>query len=141
MATHVAEARSRARGTGWAWFAGWALAGALLVAGLVGSFGLLVVLMPVAAAMTGVLVWRSRLWPEASGAGAGIAALMLFVAYANRSYAPCPVEPSTVTRIPGYQPPVCGGIEPLPWLILGILVLVASVGTFAILHARPERPA
>lgn len=124
------------RRSGWPWFAVWAVAGAAFVVGLVGSFGVLVVLLPIGGAALAALALRTRVWPEAVGVATGLGGLLLLVAYTNRSYAPCPIEPTTVTRLPGYRPPVCGGIDPVPWLVVGIVVVVVSIGIYASLRQR-----
>jgi hypothetical protein len=79
-------------------------------------------------------------WPEVLGIGAGVAGLLLFVAYANSSYAPCPIEPTTVTRLPGYRPPACGGIDPLPWLVVGIVLVTVCVLSYSALRLRYRSP-
>ena len=85
---------------------------------------MLVVLLPIGGLALVALALRTRVWPEAMGVLTALGGLVLFVAYSNRNYVPCPVEPTTVTRLPGYRAPVCGGIDPVPWLVVGILLLM-----------------
>lgn len=96
-------------------------------------------LLPVGGLALTALALRTRAWPEMTGIGAGLAGLLLVVAYTNRSYTPCLVEPTTVTRTPGYRPPICGGMDPIPWLVVGVLLMMIAVGTYAILHTREHR--
>ena len=128
------------RRSGWPWFAAWAAAGAVFVVGLVGSFGVLAFLLPIGGAALVVLALRARVWPEALGIGTGVAGLLLFVAYANLNYAPCPIEPTTVTRLPGYRPPACGGIDPMPWLVIGIALLAITLISYSALRRRQIAP-
>lgn len=120
----------RKRG-GWLWFVAWAISGALLTVGVVGSFGVLVLVLPIGALSALVLILTARSWPELLGVGSGIGSLALGIAFLNRNSSPCPVEPTTVTRIPGYQPPDCGGVDPVPWLMAGMILILATVAAYA----------
>jgi hypothetical protein len=109
----------------------------VLVTGLVGAFGVLVVLLPIGAIAIAALAWRDPVWPEPVGIGAGIGALALAVAYVNRNYQSCSAAPSSGTTYPGYRAPLCnGGTNPVVWLALGITLTLASVTAFKVLRNR-----
>jgi nitrate reductase NapE component len=120
----------RKRG-GWLWFVAWAISGALLAVGIVGSFGVLVIVLPIGALSALVLILTARSWPEVLGVGSGIGSLALGIAFLNRNYSPCPDAPTTGIRLPGHRPPDCGGIDPLPWLMAGMVLLLGSVAAYA----------
>lgn len=141
-ATVTASARAdrdarRKRG-GWPWFVAWAISGALLTVGVVGSFGILVLVLPVGALSVLALVLTARSWPELLGVGSGIGSLALAIAFLNRNYSPCPVVPTTGTRFPGTQLPACGGNDPLPWLLAGMILILGSIAAYAWARSRPR---
>lgn len=120
----------RTRG-GWLWFVAWAISGALLTVGVIGSFGVLVLVLPFGALSALVLILTARSWPELLGVGSGIGSLALGIAFLNRNYRPCPFAPPTITRFPGYQAPDCGGMDPLPWLVAGTILTLGSIAAYA----------
>ena len=113
------------RSSGWGWFFVWALFGSSLALASV-SLGPLL-LVPVA--LLGVFVWRR--WPGARRSAFGLitggGALLLFVAWLQRE------GPGTTCRhIPPAGIQCDQHLNPLPWLVVGILLVVAAV----VAHAR-----
>ena len=108
----------------WAWFAAWAVGGALCVLALVSFIIVLVLLAVVIAAVAAVLLARThtRAPDSALGVVAGAGLVLLFVGYLNR-------------QGPGetcWQSARGGGcdqhLDPFPWLAVGMaLVSVAIV--------------
>jgi hypothetical protein len=139
--------RGEAGGHGWLWFAAWSAAGALFtfsfLAGL--SIGLLVV--PFAAGALLYVAWRSPHISEGLGSGAGIGATLLLVAFLNRDYRPCPEEGLS---LPANAPPgasiECGGFDPTPWLLAGVVTVALALLGYGITSRRrrgrdePEAP-
>src|SRR5437660_10662412 len=128
---------SQSSSASWWRFCAWATAGSLLIAGLVGAFGALVVLLPIGAGAIAALVWRSPVWPEPIGVGGGVGALALAVAFLNRNYRHCSAAPSSGTTYAGYRAPICnGGTNPIFWLLLGLTLTLLSVTAFTVLRHR-----
>ncbi|MER6472336.1 hypothetical protein [Streptomyces collinus] len=129
MVDGKATAGPSGRATGWGWFLGWLALGACAAVGLaaVVTAGLLLVLL--AAASAALLLWKG---PRNAAAGlpSGIALPVLYVAYLNRS------GPGTVCRtVPGGQ--TCTDeYTPIPFLIVGVLLLCAGFLTFTTLNRR-----
>jgi hypothetical protein len=115
------------RWTGWTAFAAWSAASALLVFSIVAGFGIGLFVFPVAVIAIFVVAFRSSGWPEVVGVIAGAGAVLLFIAFLNRDYDPCP-ESGFLDVPPGETSAECGGLDPMPWLISGaVLVAVAFV--------------
>src|SRR2546423_7387806 len=98
---------SRSRGASWAFFGAWALAGAVLVTGLGGAFGVLVFVLPFGVVAVALLSRAGAVWPEQLGLAAGAGALGLFLAYLNRNYESCPPAPSSGRTSPGFPTSTC----------------------------------
>jgi hypothetical protein len=113
------------RSGGWGWFFAWALFGSSLALATV-SLGPLL-LVPIA--LLGMFVWRR--WPAARrsafGLLTGAGTLLLYVAWLQRD------GPGTTCRhIPPAGSQCDQHLNPLPWLVLGIVLVVAGV----VAHAR-----
>ena len=127
---------SQPRKASWWRFCAWVNATAVLTTGLVGAFGVLVLLLPLGAVGVTLLVKAGPVWPEPLGIGGGWGALALVVAYLNRNYQSCPAAPSSGRTYPGYRAPVCsGGTEPVFWLVLGVSLTLLSVVAFVVLRS------
>jgi hypothetical protein len=125
------------RRAGWLAFLSWAPVGAAwaLAIAAAPSFGLFV-LPPAALAL--VLAARAlRIWPEGLGAAVGIGAVLLVVAFLNSDYRACPE--GGLTLAPGQHEISCGGFDPAPFLVLGLVVAAAAVVTFGALLRRVSR--
>jgi hypothetical protein len=115
-----------ARGSGgWGWFVVWALFGSSWALGTVSLGPLLLV----PTALLGVFFWRR--YPAARRSafglltGAGI--LLLYVAWVQRDG-----PGTTCTRVAPAGMHCDQHLNPLPWLVLGIVLVVAG----AVAHAR-----
>ena len=105
--------------SGWAWFLVWSLLGSAAALGAV-SLGALLVL-PVL--LVGVLLWRKR--PEARdsafGLVSGAGTLLLYIAWLQRD------GPGTTCTRTATSLRCDEHLDPLPWLVLGIVLLVTGV--------------
>jgi len=125
-------------GEGWRWFAGWSMAGAVFTFSFLTGFSIGLFILPLAAAL---LIWVARSAPhpiEALGFIEGIGATLLLIAVLNRDYTPCP--PQGRLQLPAGNPPgssvSCGGFDPAPWLISGLVVTALALLGYAVLHRR-----
>ncbi|MFC9279172.1 hypothetical protein [Streptomyces collinus] len=119
----------RAGDWGWGWFLGWFVLGACAAVGLatVVTAGLLLVLLAAAVAS---LLLRKGPTNAMAGLPSGIALPVLYIAYLNRS------GPGTVCdAVPGGQ--TCTDeYTPIPFLIVGVLLLCTGFLMFTVLHRR-----
>jgi hypothetical protein len=122
----------------WPWFAAWALVGMLFGLGVT-SLGIFAV--PVGIVFALLLLRRHR---DASGWGflAGLGVLVSVVGAINLDYQPCPPGP-----VKGVIPPggssvsgSCGGVDGLPWLIVGLVILAVAVAAYVVAHNRQAHP-
>src|SRR6266540_951880 len=121
--------------TGWRLFAAWAAAGGALAFTFLTAFTVGLLILPAAA---GLLLWVAHSAPrptEATGFVAGVGTTLMLVAFLNRDYTPCPEH--GVLSLPAGSPPgasvSCGGVDPMPWLILGgALTAFALLGYTAV---------
>ncbi|MBI3648573.1 MAG: hypothetical protein HY240_07490 [Actinobacteria bacterium] len=111
----------------------WPLAGgAVSFVGLVFPTGLVVL---------GPLVWlmarRTGSVPGWGAFAAGIGVTLLLVGIGNLGSAPCPNSGHALTLSPfGPASVECGGADPLPWLVCGVLLLVAGGALAAVSRHR-----
>jgi hypothetical protein len=117
------------RPAGWRWFCAWAVAGGLVFLSLLTGFSIGVFILPFAALAVWFVARTARAWPELFGVGTGAGAVCLLVAALNREYNPCPEGPITVP--PGETSYSCGGLDPLPWLVAGIVLGLAGAAAYA----------
>jgi hypothetical protein len=117
----IAKRKAHLVGCGWFW--AWVVVGAVGVLGFISFIGFLF-LPPLALVI--FLMTRRPSVRGAFGALTGAGALLLYVAYLNRQ------GPGTTC----YTTATGGGcdeyLNPLPWLVLGLICFVAGV----VLHAR-----
>jgi len=124
---------------GWPAFAEWALAMALLSFAVIGAASIGVLVLPFALLALALAARRNRAWPEAPMGGlTGVGSICLLVAYINRAYSPCPTGPTRVRVVSGGHFS-CGGFDPMPWLMVGLLL--AAVGCVGYLVLRRTRAA
>jgi hypothetical protein len=129
----------RQRRAGWPAFTSWAFAFALLLFAVLTGFSIGVFVFPLAMLAFGLAGHYARPWPElVSGGLAGIASVSLLVAFLNRDWQPCPAVQTVIHLEPGSGGRFsCGGLKPLPWLIVGLALLATSV----IVHLSSRRVA
>jgi hypothetical protein len=124
--------------SGWGGFAAWAFVGALFSLSFLGAASIGLFLLPAALLALLVVSWFVRLWPEIAGVLEGAAALSLFVGISNLGTTPCPASGSHTVRV-GADPGAtwsCGGMEPLPWLLVGFALAGVGVGVYALARIR-----
>jgi hypothetical protein len=105
---------------GWRWFGAWTGAGALTVFALLTGFSIGLFILPFAVVAL-VAVWRrTRGGWEALGilVGAGAIALLIAAIHAD---------------------PDNRGLDPVPWLVAGLLLVGAGAGGYAAARRRPSR--
>lgn len=113
---------------GWFWV--WALAGGCVAISLVSYIG--VFFLPVAAlAALAALRWgREGIARSSLGAVTGAGVPFLIVAYVQRK------GPGTVCWQHGSASGCDEYLDPRPWLAIGIVLVVAGAGAFAVARAR-----
>ena len=111
----------------WGWFGAWLAVGAACTVSFVGAASIGLFVLPIAVAATALVAWRSSL-RGVCGMIAGLGLPLLYVAYLNRG------GPGNVcTTITGGQDCI-QEFDPWPWLIAGVLLVVAGVVVFV--HSR-----
>jgi 4-amino-4-deoxy-L-arabinose transferase-like glycosyltransferase len=120
--------RTGQRAGRWSWFFAWALLGAAAALGTV-SLG---PLLFVPTALLGVFLWRwPRLRRSAFGLLSGTGTLLLYVAWVQRD------GPGTTCWHTATASGCDQHLNPLPWLIVGVALVVAGV----VAHMRqPKQP-
>jgi len=98
--------------------------------------------VPVGIVLAALLLRRHR---DASGWGflAGVGVLVSLVGAINLDYQPCPAGP-----IHGVIPPgggssfsgSCGGVDGLPWLVVGLVMLAVAVAAYVVVQNRQAHP-
>ena len=107
----------------------WTIAFGLLTLAILGAMTIGMLILPFAIGALAFAARRNRGWPESTmGALLGIGTVLLAIAYGNRDYSPCP---GRIRLAPG-EYFRCGGRDPVPWLVIGLVLVVAgSVGYWA----------
>ena len=125
--------------TGWGALLEWAFAFALLALTVIGAASIGIFVAPFAIVAMIVSIRRNRDWPEAPLGGlVGIGALCLFIAYQNRhEYPACPPL-GTRIRVARGEHFAChgGGLDPLPWLLIGLALAGAGLLGYLIFRHR-----
>jgi hypothetical protein len=118
------------RRAGWLVFAAWVLAGALAVFSLLGAASIGLFIAPLA----GIAIWLAlrfgRAGPEMLGMVSGAGAVCLLIALLNRNTSPCAEEGHILS--PAETEAGCGGLEPMPWLVAGVVLVAAGVVAYAL---------
>lgn len=117
------------RASGWRWFSAWAIVGGLLFFSYLTGLSIGIFVLPFALLGLWLVTQVSRAWPELLGAASGAGLLCLGVAVANRDYEPCPDGP---VMLLGESSFTCGGSEPLPWLLAGIVLAFTAPLAYSI---------
>lgn len=127
---------------GWRCFGAWTLAGGLVLFAFLTGLSIGIFVLPIAI----LSVWyvqRVAGWgPEVVGWISGAGVVSLIVAFLNRDYRPCPE--GSITLQPGQASFECGGFDPTPWWIAGLVLTVGGIAAYALLRrqgrrARPPR--
>ena len=118
------------RRDGWLLFAAWVLAGALVVFSLLAAASIGLFVAPLAAAAIWLNSRFGRVWPELLGSISGAGAVSLLIAFLNRNTHSCT---EGVLRLgPGETEATCGGLDPVPWLVAGLLLVAAGVASYVL---------
>jgi hypothetical protein len=118
------------RWTGWTAFVAWSAVGALLVFSFLSGFSIGLFILPFALIAILLVATHASGWPEAIGVIAGAGAVSLLIAFLNRDYSPCP-ESGVLTVPAGETSAECGGFDPMPWLVGGIILIGFSITAHA----------
>lgn len=118
----------------WAGFAAWTGVGLLIIGGAF-LFPLLSMTWPLAAVLVWQLVRRGIRPLELVGFVKGAGALCLLIAFTQRSSNPCGTSVTAVIG-PGGGEAGCGGADPRPLLIFGLVLALASAVAFVGLRRR-----
>ena len=121
--------------TGWWRFAAWVFAGGLTAFAWLTGFSIGLFLLPFAVLAIWFVARKSRIWPEILGLVGGLGVVGLVIAAIHREGTGCrssgePDGSITVT---------CGGLDPKPWLVGGLLLLALAPALYAL--ARRRTPA
>lgn len=125
---------------GWRWFAAWAFAGGLFTFSYLTGFTVGLFLLPLAASALLVVAWQAPRLAETVGFAGGVALVALLGAFLNRDYRPCG-EHARLSIPPGAPPGTsvsCGGTDPVPWLVSGLVIGALAVLAYALLSRRRD---
>ena len=126
-------------GARWRWFAAWALCGGTLAFCLLAALSVGVFVLPFAVVLTVWVARRSRARADALGLAAGVGAMLVAIWALNRDYTPCPA--GGLTLPPGSPPGTsvsCGGFDPTPWLVAGLVLAGLAVAAYVALRRRHD---
>jgi hypothetical protein len=114
------------------WFAGWVVVGALCASSVIFVFSIGIFLLPVFGLALAYVSRRTRYPLDVLGFVAGLGVPFLVVAFLNRDSHPCPG---------GFSFGSCGGFDPHPWLMIGLVLSLAGLGVYTALRlASRSRP-
>lgn len=116
-------------GRSWRWFVSWTLPGVCLALSITGAG---IVTAPLALILVVLLSWR-RPTPDALGGVAGIGAMVALVGALHLGYHACSTRGTKLVLGPSSDHSLsasCGGINGVPWLIIGALVVLMSIGLY-----------
>jgi hypothetical protein len=118
------------RRQGWLVFAAWVLAGALAVFSLLGAASIGLFIAPLAVVAIWLAFRFGRAGPEMLGLVTGAGTVCLLIAFLNRGTTPCTEQGRTLR--PGETEVGCGGLEPTPWLVVGLVLVAAGIVAYAL---------
>jgi len=124
IAATVIALRSAERGFGsagtphWRWFVAWSVAGAALTFSFLTGLSIGLFVLPLAAVLLLWVARRAPHLPDALGFVAGIAVLLLLVAFLNRAG---------------------NGVDPAPWLVAGLSLNAFALVAYVLLRLRTAR--
>jgi hypothetical protein len=115
--------------TGWRSLLLWSCAIAGIAFSVVSAASIGIFVAPFAILFTLIMAPWARSWPEAPLGGffIGPGVICLLVAILSLDYAPCPADP--ISLAPG-QSFSCGGLDPAPWLIAGLVLVVVGLAVY-----------
>ena len=93
---------------------------------------------PVGLVVIALLARFTRIWPEVLGVSQGIAAVCFLVVALNADYWTCPPIGEVITRTPdSLTVESCGGLNPWPWLIVGLILAVGGAAAYRVAKRLP----
>jgi hypothetical protein len=120
--------------SGWRSLIEWALALGLVALALIGAASIGIFVVPFAVVALVFASDRNRTGAEpVLGGLVGVGSVCLFVAYRNRAYVPCPPPGIPVQARPG-EHFSCGGLNPIPWLTVGVLLIAVGIACYLVLR-------
>ena len=126
---------------GWGGFAAWAVVGALFSFSVLGAASIGLFVFPVALLALFVALWLVRAWPGIASGIVGLASLILLVGILNLGSTPCPSSGSGMSYGgpgTGAMSTSCGGWDPVPWLLVGVVLAGAGFSVYALARSRTE---
>ncbi|MGW0583872.1 hypothetical protein ACWD25_50020 [Streptomyces sp. NPDC002920] len=127
MAYKRARAEREGRRAAWGWFLAWFAVGACVAAGFAAVLSVGPVLLVLAAAAAGLLLWKGPRRAVVGGL-AGLALPLFYVAYLNRG------GPGDVCRSVSGGQTCTDEYAPLPFLVGGVLLLAAGFAIFLVIE-------
>ena len=119
---------------GWQALGEWSVGFGLLTLSAIGVMSIGILILPFAIGALRLAGKRNRIWPEAApGAFVGIGSVCVFIAYLHRSDSPCSASGGTIWVRPG-DFGSCGGLDPMPWLKVGVALTVSGLLAYAVLQ-------
>lgn len=119
---------------GWQPLGEWSLGFGLLALAAIGVMSIGIFILPVAIGALIIARKRNRLSPEGPTGGlVGVGSVCLFIAYLHRSDSPCPARGGTIWVERG-DFGSCGGLDPMPWLKVGVTLTVLGLLAYAVLR-------
>jgi hypothetical protein len=122
------------RRDGWLVFAAWVLAGALVALSLLGAASIGLFVAPLAAVAIWLVLRFGGAGPEMLGMVSGAGAVCLLIAFLNRGTTPCTQEGHGLSA--GETEASCGGLDPTPWLVAGLVLVAAGAVAYALARRR-----
>lgn len=121
------------QGAGCRWFWAWSLVGAALSFSFLTGLSIGLFVLPVALLLLWIVLSRSPRWPESVGFIEGIGIILLAVAFVNRADRPCSPNGSLqIGSTSAGQSVSCGGLDPHPWLYVGVLLVALAAAAYAV---------
>jgi hypothetical protein len=120
--------------TGWWRFTAWVFAGALTFFAFVTGFSIGLFVLPFAVIAVWLVARGGRIWPEILGLVGGIGVIGIVIAALNHDGSGC-----KTTEEDGFTTVTCGGIDPTPWLVGGLLLLAVASLLYAFARRRIEK--
>jgi hypothetical protein len=123
--------------SGWGWFGAWAVAGALATFSFLALASIGVFVLPAAALALFVVSQRSPRLP-AFGLISGAGLVLLAISWLHWGEVPCPANGSFSSG-PGQVSVECGGMDALPWLVAGLVLLFSGALAYVAVQLRNQR--
>jgi hypothetical protein len=120
--------------TGWWRFTAWVFAGALTFFAFLTGLSIGLFVLPFAVIALWLAARRSRIWPEILGLVGGIGVIGFVIAAVNHDGSGC-----RTSEEDGFTTVTCGGLDPMPWLVSGLLLVAAASVLYAFARRRIEK--